>query len=116
MKKEYHYTISRTDRIYLVSFVIFLLGWELVKGFFPGENETSLYTPKETFTASNDYKKNNYSKKYTNYKNAYKTNKSNFSKNNYSNFTPPDKPVSIMSASINELTSIGFSVKVAFNI
>ncbi len=31
MKKEYHLTITRKDRIYLTVFVVFLLGWELIK-------------------------------------------------------------------------------------
>ena len=31
MKQEYHYTISRSDRIWLIVFVLFLLAWELVK-------------------------------------------------------------------------------------
>lgn len=31
MKKEYHLTITRKDRIYLVLFVTALLGWELIK-------------------------------------------------------------------------------------
>lgn len=31
MKKEYHFTITRTDRMYLIVFVIILMGWELVK-------------------------------------------------------------------------------------
>ena len=47
MKKEYHYTISRTDRIYLVAFVMALLMWELVKEFFPGQQESYTYVAKE---------------------------------------------------------------------
>lgn len=47
MKKEYHYTIARTDRICLVSFVILLLGWELIKGLFPGGDKSYAYIQKE---------------------------------------------------------------------
>ena len=65
MKKEYHYTISRTDRICLVSFVIFLLSWELIKGLFPGESNEYQYVekPQKPYV---DYKgnyKSNYKKK-----------------------------------------------------
>jgi hypothetical protein len=35
MKHEYHFTITRTDRICLVVFVILLLGWELIKPVLP---------------------------------------------------------------------------------
>jgi len=35
MKNEYHLTISRTDRISLVVFVLLLMGWELAKYFIP---------------------------------------------------------------------------------
>src|SRR5690348_7793705 len=38
MKQEYHYTISRTDRLWLIVFVLFLLSWELVKYVLPGSD------------------------------------------------------------------------------
>lgn len=39
MKREYHLTISRTDRIYLVGLVMALLGWELIKFVIPTPDE-----------------------------------------------------------------------------
>lgn len=119
MKKEYHYTISRTDRICLVSFVIFLLSWELIKGLFPGDSNDYQYVakPKETYVDyKSNYKKNNYPKKYAPKKYSNKYDHRYSEKKSFPKSTPPGQPLSIMSASINELTSMGFSAKVAFNI
>ena len=60
MKKEYHYTISRTDRIYLVTFVVVLLAWELVKGLFPGGDGHYDFIPTKDHQAVS---KVNYTKK-----------------------------------------------------
>ena len=128
MKKEYHYTIARTDRICLVSFVIVLLAWEMVKGVFPKANSTYEYVPKES-EAYVDYKQNskkynnyNYSKNYKSYSKNYpdKNRRKDFPKRNsdqsFSDLTPPDHPLPIMEASFDELLSMGFSNKVANNI
>ena len=119
MKKEYHYTISRTDRIYLVSFVVILLSWELVKGVFPGTEKPYSYIPEESNTQKDDHAFHNYDD------NRYKSGKSKKYKQQYDNksewddpkkITPPSHPIIISKASIEELTSIGLSRKVAYNI
>ena len=78
MKKEYHYTISRTDRIYLVTFCMALLCWELVKKVFPSDDKTYTYISepveiKQSYSENEN--QNSYSgyhrknKKFPNYKN-----------------------------------------------
>ena len=119
MKKEYHYTISRTDRICLVAFVFVLLSWELVKGFFPGKANDYQYIPgeKKSYTAyKKDYKKTYPAKKFKPYKNRYKEYPPRNYKKEYPKSSPPSSPVLITEATINELTAMGFTVKVAFNI
>ncbi len=121
MNKEYHYTITRTDRIYLISFVIILLGWELVKEIMPsgGRSFTYISPPsvhhgfnsnKSSFYSSHQYS-NNYSssfpkkfeKKYSSYEEEQEQ-------------APPSSPLEIMTASFDQLTSMGLSRKVAYNI
>lgn len=119
MKKQYHYTISRTDRICLVAFVFVLLSWELVKGFFPGEAIDYQYIPGEKkpyTTYKKDYKKTYPAKKFKPYKSRYKEYPSRNYKKEYPKSPPPSLPILITEASVNELTSMGFTVKVAFNI
>lgn len=118
MKKEYHYTISRTDRIYLVTFVVVLLAWELVKGLFPGGDGYYDFIPTKDHQAVS---KVNYTKK--KYPNNYQERtyqrwdkKSNFKKKEFQAVPPPSQPLPIMTASGNELISMGFTAKVAFNI
>ncbi|MEO6130652.1 MAG: helix-hairpin-helix domain-containing protein [Saprospiraceae bacterium] len=137
MNKEYHYTISRTDRIYLIAFVSILLGWELIKEILPsGERSFSYISPPRVHNRYHDFKKNTYSKKsfskkYSNDKysinnppNTFTSslnNENNFEKK-YSSFeeeqelTPPSSPIPIMTASIEELTSMGISKKVSWHI
>src|SRR5688572_31775382 len=119
MKKEYHYTISRTDRIYLVSFVVILLSWELVKGVIPGTEKPYNYIPAE----SNSKKEDNAIRNYND--NRYKSGKSKKYKQHFDyksewgdskKLTPPSHPIIISEASIEELTSTGLSRKVAYNI
>lgn len=119
MKKEYHYTISRTDRICLVFFVGVLLAWELAKGFIPHPERKyeyqSMKKERKEFPAKNKYPK----KEYT-FKSKWKTNferkpGSNY-KTDYPKLLPPPSPLPLKTASINELISMGFSAKVAFNI
>ena len=121
MKKDYHFTISRTDRICLVSFVMVLLAWELIKGLFPGGEKMYAYVPREhAYEQKNKpeymvYNKSTYTKNYKS--KSYPDNYYGKSKqNDFPNQTPPPHPLPIMTASINELTSMGLSVKVAFNI
>ncbi len=121
MKKEYHYTISRTDRIYLISFVVILLGWELIKEFFPsGEKSFTYISPPSKHYGYKEKKNYRYSSDYASKKYSY-TYKKNFQKR-YSSYqeeqeqSPPSAPLSIMTASIDELTSMGLSRKVAYNI
>ena len=123
MKREYHYTISRTDRICLVSFVVMLLAWELVKGLFPGSSNTYQYVAKEkeAFVQYSTYdKKKNYPDKYRNYQKEYWKKDRKYSENNfrreYPKLSPPTQPIPIMTATLNELISMGFSTKTAFNI
>jgi competence ComEA-like helix-hairpin-helix protein len=115
MKKEYYLTISRKDRIYLVIFVSILLGWELIKLFIPFptilQNENSVTITAnpgqpDSVTFSNNEKQ--------------KTGQDNMPGNTFeeeAESTPVEKtPVPIMSATVDQLISIGFSRKVAFTI
>ncbi|MFZ1677500.1 MAG: helix-hairpin-helix domain-containing protein [Saprospiraceae bacterium] len=121
MNKEYHFTITRTDRIYLVSFVILLLGWELVKDFLPpGDRSFTYISPPSAHHGFNNkpsihYSSNNYSKNYSSHF-PKKFEKLYSSYEEEQEQTPPASPLSIMTASFDQLTSMGFSRKVAFNI
>ena len=129
MKKDYHYTISRTDRICLIAFVIFLLSWELVKELLPSGEKSFTY-----IAPPSEQKRQKKQKKF-NYSSNYKSNQgSTFRPKNYANASikkfekryssyqeeqeqsPPAAPLSIMTASIDEMTSMGLSRKVAYNI
>ena len=121
MNKVYHYTISRTDRIYLISFVVVLLGWELIKEFLPsGERLFTYISPPSEHKGFKEKKDFTYSPHYTKRKYNYSQPR-NFEKQ-YSSYqeeqeqSPPFVPISIMTASIDELTSTGLSRKVAYNI
>ena len=143
MKKEYHYTISRTDRIYLISFVMILLGWELIKLIIPsGEKSFTYVSPpskhkgfkeKKEFTSSTKYHSNNYEgnspfqgaggkqESISPFHGAEGKSEFNNSKQ-YSSYqeeqeqSSPMAPLSIQTASLDELISMGLSRKVAFNI
>lgn len=118
MKKEYHYTIARTDRICLVSFVILLLGWELIKGLFPGGDKSYAYIQKEKPVNQKKWEK--YERKKYAAKSYHKSHDYGYNSKQYDNSfekkTPPSNPIPIMTASVNELTLMGFNVKTAFNI
>ena len=121
MKKEYHYTISRTDRICLISFVVILLGWELVKDFFPSGDKSFIYiSPVPDQHDKKEKKEYTYSPNYSFKKHTYSHSR-NFEKQ-FSSYqeeqeqSAPSGPISIMSASVEELTSIGLARKVAYNI
>ncbi|HZV72022.1 MAG TPA: helix-hairpin-helix domain-containing protein [Saprospiraceae bacterium] len=121
MNKEYHYTISRTDRICLITFVIVLLGWELIKEILPrGENSFTYISPPSEHHGYKAGKKFNYSnhdypKKYfSSYSNTYEKKYSSYEEEQEP--SPPSSPLSIMTATFGELTSMGLSKKVAYNI
>lgn len=119
MKKEYHYTISRTDRICIIAFVIALLSWELVKFLIPGTKKEYAYLP-QTFEKSGPKKKYEkeypskkpYSKKYYSPTKRYTP----YGKKYISQKSPPTQPVQISKATIDELVSTGLSRKAAYNI
>ena len=115
MKKEYYLTISRKDRIYLVVFVCILLGWELIKLFIPfptidqDENSGSI-TVNLSQPDSNLFSKNEKQK-------TGKDQKPGNEIEEETESTPVEKtPISIMSATVDQLVDIGFSRKVAFTI
>ena len=120
MKKTYHYTISRTDRICLVTFCIILLAWELVKLILPSVEKSFDYIskPRETYKHTTEYasyEKKNYKKKYSSYP-KYQWTKKEYEPKNRPPLPPPSSPISIMNASYDELRSTGLSSKVASNI
>ncbi len=120
MKKTYHYTISRTDRICLVSFCLVLLSWELIKLAMPSTEKYFEYVskPRETINYSKDntpYEKKPYRKKYTSYP-KYQWAKKEYMPRVENVLPPPSLPVSIMKASYDQLRSTGLSSKVSSNI
>ncbi|MEP6645817.1 MAG: helix-hairpin-helix domain-containing protein [Saprospiraceae bacterium] len=121
MNKEYHYTITRTDRIYLIIFVLFLLGWELIKEILPPAERAFTYISPPSdhhgFKAKTNpgYSPNHYPKKFNPLNHNYDVKKySTFEDEQESN--PPPDPISIITASIQELTSMGITRKVAYHI
>ncbi len=117
MKHEYHFTISRTDRICLIVFVGILLGWELIKYVLPPpvfqplgnyDNKTFADAMKATDSTQQDRR---YPPK------RYKYNQDNeYSQYQASSQEVDLSPVEIMHASWKELRAIGFSSKAASNI
>jgi competence ComEA-like helix-hairpin-helix protein len=120
MRKEYHFTLSRTDRICLVVFVVVLLAWELIKELMPQYNSTYEYIPGQKKT---EYRKTykeydnrkNYTREYAR-KKYYPGNKRSYQSHVEDIPLTPDEPLDITSASISQLISIGFTRKVAYNI
>jgi len=117
MKHEYHYTVSRTDRIWLIVFVSVLLGWELVKPVLPSPDRALLkiempFIPDSI--ARNGYSQSRESEYHDTYQKRYYPNKSYPS---YSNESQAQKrPINIMEATWQDLRAIGFQPKVASNI
>jgi len=112
MKKEYHLTITRKDRIYLVIFVTALLGWELIKLALPKPNVMSESSTMENSIVKQDtllIEKPVYTK-------AEKNPQLNQLDENDNEASSRKTPVTLMTASVDELVAIGFSKKVAFNI
>lgn len=116
MKHEYHFTISRTDRISLIAFVVFLLGWELIKHALP---EVVSMDFKSDLPISPDNRAGIDSKLST--IQTKKKFQPEIKEEEDSSMTYPDEkneptPVYIMEASWQDLRKIGFSAKVASNI
>lgn len=117
MKKEYHLTITRKDRIYLVIFVTFLLGWELMKWIIPSPKVT-LHEIKPTEKDSTnksesviDFPQRNYQDRKRSTFKKYEDVESRDEED-----LPDPYPVEIMQATVEELMIIGFSKKVAYTI
>ena len=110
MKKEYHLTITRKDRIYLVIFVTALLGWELVKLVLPSPNVKA----EESMTNSIAQQDSTSIERPASV-NVEKNPQLSIQEDE-ERHSIPKTPISITTASVNELVAIGFSKKVAFNI
>ena len=116
MKKEYHLTITRKDRIYLVIFVTFLLGWELMKWIIPSPkiviHEKLPITPDTSYITEHepDWPRQEYVYKKTSYK-KFEEGEPDIEEIKHEPYR-----VEIMNASLQELILIGFSKKVAYNI
>ncbi|HEY3387700.1 MAG TPA: helix-hairpin-helix domain-containing protein, partial [Saprospiraceae bacterium] len=117
MKHEYHYTVSRTDRVWLIVFVSLLLGWELVKPLLPSPERELLKIEMPLHTDSTESSGNirtRKSKYYDTYQKRYYPDRTYSS---YSNEGIAQKrPINIMQATWQELRAIGFQSKIATNI
>lgn len=116
MKHEYHFTISRIDRISLIAFVVFLLGWELIKHALPEAISLDIKsdTPISPDTLSRvdaihaeDFNKKNHAKVPNEEEDASISN---------ADEKPQPAPLYIMEASWQDLRKIGFSAKASSNI
>jgi competence protein ComEA len=112
MKKEYYLTITRKDRIYLVVFVMILLGWELVKMLIPFPKSV----PVAAEEISSAHQIGNDSSA-VNSTFSEKLKISNATDNNPAEDTTIAlSPITIMTSSVDEMVSIGFTKKVAYTI
>lgn len=119
MKKEYHLTITRKDRIYLTLFVLFLLGWELIKPLYPFisnhefystdviEDVTPLPANPDTVRGYDQYPKKEYTYKKRDWGKSY------FEKSNDALLPAPTR-TQIMQANVDQLRAIGFTSKTAY--
>lgn len=119
MKEQYHFTVSRSDRIYLVTFCVFLLGWELVKKILPEDSSQYEYLqPPEIETRDSIYNRNE--KKYSDYAYPKRKRENPWNHSAYKQYEEKRKPVlhpvDIMTAGVEDLYHVGFSKKTAFNI
>jgi competence protein ComEA len=115
MKKEYHLTISRKDRIYLVIFVTILLGWELIKMAIPFPNMDHEKYEAAQSTLSSGHDSLTFSKKEKPATDKI-LNQENTAEEEPEQAPAEKTPIPIMTASVDQLIDIGFSKKVAFNI
>ena len=115
MKEEYHYTISRTDRIWLIGFVLLLLGWELIKNILPEPQIIISDLPREGLTMAQTSDENMGTKPVlTADQQDEKPISRAYEEQSVEEITI--QPVSIMEATSDELRSMGLSAKVANNI
>ena len=115
MKQEYHYTISRSDRIWLIVFVLFLLAWELVKYALPSTEFAEKHNNiLETIDSTSILP---HTENTTNYSQDKKSSLENDKHPNYSFVQDePITPFSIQEATFKDLKSAGLSTYVANNI
>lgn len=116
MKHEYHFTISRIDRISLIAFVVFLLGWELIKHALPEAVSLDIKSdiPESTDTLSRVeplYADVRDKKKY-----AAELSEDEDASIPNDDVKDEPAPVNIMEATWQDLRRIGFSAKAASNI
>jgi hypothetical protein len=117
MKKEYHFTISRTDRVYLVVFVTLLLGWELIKYIMPSSHiEIEWKAAQEKYERKTPYTRQDYKSGYPKRKEFTKPTYPKQTKDFSNDEMLSPTPVAIMDASVEQLRAIGISSKVASNI
>jgi DNA uptake protein ComE-like DNA-binding protein len=115
MKQEYHYTIARSDRIWLIAFVLFLLAWELVKYALPSAAITeNLNNRVDTTDSTSIIPINENNNKYSSAKKSHQEN------DTYANDSfeqdEPITPFPIQEATFKDLKSAGLSTYVANNI
>ncbi len=118
MKREYQFTLARTDRIYIIVLVVFLLSWELIKYAIPrSELNESLEINKAMSMEKEDYFKDNIRNDKTTSKKGV-TKKPRRFPSNEAEIRSSDipVPVNIMEATPDELKSIGFDAYVAGNL
>ncbi|HJW29088.1 MAG TPA: hypothetical protein VJ508_07530, partial [Saprospiraceae bacterium] len=120
MKKEYHLTISRKDRIYLVLFSLALLAWELGKKIilFQGQDKMEILAAEPdscmmTMTSTHQ--------KYATKFDTVSTRNQEMNPTDEPQLDPsfendPKLPVSIMTASVDQLLDIGFSRRTALTL
>lgn len=125
MRQEYHYTITRTDRICLVVFVSALMMWELIKYLLPATTFHYLASPVELAEhdgSTPDFGDYYYPKYERKQKKNYpkKKNYRSYAYNKYEkeeiDIIELDGPIEIMTAQAGQLVAMGFSKKVASNI
>jgi competence ComEA-like helix-hairpin-helix protein len=117
MKYEYHFTISRTDRIWLIFLVGLLLAWELIKPLLPAPEFELLEIPgivASDSTIQNDEEQHSYNRELKpRYKNKYGSSWTFQANPTYENNS---SPIRIMEATWQELMAVGFHPHVASNI
>lgn len=116
MKHEYHFTISRTDRISLIAFVVFLLGWELIKHALPEVGSLDIQSGRPKSPDTHSIQDTTKSMVHTEKKFQAEIIEDEDSSMTYADEKNEIVPVNIMEASWKDLRKIGFSAKAASNI
>ncbi len=115
MKQEYHYTISRSDRIWLIVFVLFLLAWELIKYVLPKAEIADIqYNTKGKIDSTSIAEVNETKSDYTSNFKSYQENDSYTNDSNEQD--APITPFQIQQATFKDLKSAGLTTYVANNI